>query len=774
MSKEPSAAASAVVAWTNDLQADFEQIVRVGEECISEHEVKALLTKKQANATQVEAAAAATTPSSSCPIILYDGFEPSGRMHIAQGVFKAMNVNRLTSLHTCDARFVFWVADWFALMNDKMGGSLEKIQTVGHYLIQVWKAAGMNLAKVDFKWASIEITQHANIYWPMMLDIARRFNVTRIKKCCQIMGRLEGTLSAAQVLYPLMQCTDVFFLKADVCQLGVDQRKVNMLAREYCEAAGRKVKPIILSHHMLYGLKAGQEKMSKSDPNSAVFMEDSADDVERKILSAYCPSRLETLEGVERDTTVTDTTDHNDVEDAGKASMHLTVDNLKNPCLDYIHHIIFSAPNATFTADEIVYKDYASVEAAFLSGDMSEDSLKRGLIDALNHLLEPVRSHFINDPEAKRLLECVQQYKKDSVTTVTEQQTVRRLDLVKLGKVAPDSHLVFAPLPTASPSLQDSVHLIALLKHGTESENGNDTANTPDSQTPIILFLSDWSARVCNACQADVKAITAYYTILLASLKALDAGLMSRVQVVWQSEAILADPSNYWISVINVGRHFSLNKVMGAQMQDSECVGLVIARLMRVADVVGIAPKILVMLDHDADSIVVTELVEDFYNDKLAKELTLPVVALTMGAIIRLQAERESEALVLENDEYYILDDPKVHGKSKLKKAFCEPGNISFCPPIQLSSVFAINGAAKQLVVSRSPDNGGDVVYQNVQALESDFCSGALHPGDLKASVATVMVAVLEQLSTELKQADAAKAAKDLKAYQKKAAKSKK
>ena len=25
---------------------------------------------------------------------LYDGFEPSGRMHIAQGVFKAMNVNR--------------------------------------------------------------------------------------------------------------------------------------------------------------------------------------------------------------------------------------------------------------------------------------------------------------------------------------------------------------------------------------------------------------------------------------------------------------------------------------------------------------------------------------------------------------------------------------------------------------------------------------------------------------------------------------------------------
>ena len=28
--------------------------------------------------------------------VCYDGFEPSGRMHIAQGVFKMINVNRLT------------------------------------------------------------------------------------------------------------------------------------------------------------------------------------------------------------------------------------------------------------------------------------------------------------------------------------------------------------------------------------------------------------------------------------------------------------------------------------------------------------------------------------------------------------------------------------------------------------------------------------------------------------------------------------------------------
>lgn len=39
--------------------------------------------------------------------IAYDGFEPSGRMHIAQGVMKALNVNKLTQ---CGVRFKFWCA----------------------------------------------------------------------------------------------------------------------------------------------------------------------------------------------------------------------------------------------------------------------------------------------------------------------------------------------------------------------------------------------------------------------------------------------------------------------------------------------------------------------------------------------------------------------------------------------------------------------------------------------------------------------------------------
>jgi tyrosyl-tRNA synthetase len=35
---------------------------------------------------------------------------------------------------------------------------------------------------------------------------------------------------AAQIFYPCMQAADIFNLNADIAQLGMDQRKVNVLA----------------------------------------------------------------------------------------------------------------------------------------------------------------------------------------------------------------------------------------------------------------------------------------------------------------------------------------------------------------------------------------------------------------------------------------------------------------------------------------------------------------------------------------------------------------
>lgn len=332
--------------------------ISVGEEVITPEELRALFDARDH------------------PIV-YDGFEPSGRMHIAQGVLRAINVNKLTQ---CGCLFKFWVADWFAQLNGKMGGDLKKIQTVGMYMIEIWKVIGMDMTNVRFLWASEEINSHADEYWSRVMEIARMNNLPRIQRCCTIMGRKDNEeMTAAQIFYPCMQCADVFFLKADICQLGMDQRKVNMLAREYAKDKKMRFSPIVISHHMLMGLKEGQEKMSKSDPDSAIFMEDSVQDVNRKIKKAFCPPEV--------------------VE--------------KNPIVDYAKNIIiayYGAITITGNGESVEYSNSADLERDYLAGRIHPGDLKTAVAEALNRILEPVRAHF-SAGEPKKLLEKVRSYK---------------------------------------------------------------------------------------------------------------------------------------------------------------------------------------------------------------------------------------------------------------------------------------------------------------------------------------------------------------------------
>ncbi|KAL6654316.1 hypothetical protein ACP70R_007781 [Stipagrostis hirtigluma subsp. patula] len=198
------------------------------------------------------------------------------------------------------------------------------------------------------------------------------------------MGRSEkDALTAAQIIYPLMQCADIFFLKVDICQMGMDQRKVNVLAREYCEAIGRNNRPIILSHltDMLPGFKEGQQKMSKSDPSSAIFMEDDETQVNSKIGEAFCPPNI--IEG--------------------------------NPCLEYIKYIIFP----WFGSFEVLreeatggsnYNGMEELVADYGSGALHPAHVKPALAKAINQILQPVRDHFNSNSDAKVLLNTIKGY----------------------------------------------------------------------------------------------------------------------------------------------------------------------------------------------------------------------------------------------------------------------------------------------------------------------------------------------------------------------------
>lgn len=343
-------------------------IKQVGEEIITEEDLKKLL-------------------SSGEKLIAYDGFEPSGQMHIAQGIFRTINVNKMTKT---GVQFKMLVADWHAWANKKMGADLEKIKTVGKYFIEIWKAAGLDLENVEFVWAS-DLVKDSN-YWKLVLQIAQTNSLNRFIRTAEIMGREESMdLTAAQIIYPCMQTADIFTLGAKITQLGMDQRKVNVLAREIGPQLGYW-KPVIVSHHILLGLgKPGQSiaerKMSKSNPDSAIFMNDSTEEVFRKIKKAWCP------EGEIKD----------------------------NPILEYCRYIIFESLDKLGTSNFkverkvefggiIEFSSYTDLEKDFAEKKIHPEDLKTAVADYLNRLLEPVRKHFEENQEAKKLLEKVQSY----------------------------------------------------------------------------------------------------------------------------------------------------------------------------------------------------------------------------------------------------------------------------------------------------------------------------------------------------------------------------
>ena len=327
--------------------------------------------------------------------LAYDGFEPSGQAHLAFGVFRPLIFKELMKT---GIRFIFFLADWHAWINNKMGGDMERIRKVGEYFIEVWKAAGVE-KNAKFLWASDIMDSE---YWKKVVLVAKNTPVKRATRALTIMGRKEGEmLETAQYFYPMMQTADIFQLDVDITQLGLDQRRANILAREIAPKL-RWRKPVVVSHHMLMGLQGikqpeGYEKedrkadamisskMSKSKPQSAIFMHDSGDDIRKKINSAFCePKNIE-----------------------------------NNPILDYAKHIIFRA-HGEFTIErdqkfggDASFNAYEDLELAFWKGQLHPQDLKNAVAEKLDMLIKPVREHFEKNKKARELYEFV---KRQDVT----------------------------------------------------------------------------------------------------------------------------------------------------------------------------------------------------------------------------------------------------------------------------------------------------------------------------------------------------------------------
>lgn len=304
------------------------------------------------------------------PLTHYIGFEISGYVHIGQGLMSALVIKDLQAL---GVKCTIWLADWHTAINNKLDGTKETAARIGRgYFTEAMKACllvvGADPEAVNFRLASDWYAKDNTRYFETLVNVARHTTIARAMRSISIMGKETGEEGElATLLYPAMQAADIFFQDIDIAHASMDQRKAHVVMRDVASAVmPGKPKPIAI-HHPLIDSLSGDAKMSKSKPDSAVFIHDSEEDITRKIKKAFCEEK---------------NTD-------------------KNPPLNWAKNILFWNRTSPFVIERkeehggtVEFETCEELEAAFGYGDVHPMDLKTAVTKEIVKLLAPARAHF--------------------------------------------------------------------------------------------------------------------------------------------------------------------------------------------------------------------------------------------------------------------------------------------------------------------------------------------------------------------------------------------
>ncbi len=312
----------------------------------------------------------------------YIGLEISGFLHLGSLISTGFKINDFLK---AGVNCTIFLADWHTMINDKLGGDWDTITKVSKYYADAFKLVcpGANIV------LGSDLYDSRKEYWKEFMEFTKHMSIKRTMRTLTIMGRSEdeSKIDLAKLLYPPMQAVDIHSLDLDIVHSGMDQRKIHMLVREVFPKMNWKV-PVAVHHKLLPGLtKPGEQepafldlnsggdltlndggklilnKMSKSDPNSGVFIHDLDDEIKKKISKAWC-------------------------EEANTQN---------NPLLEIAKTVIFHEFNEMKVerpekfGGNVDYTDYNQLESDFAAKKLHPTDLKQTVGNYLVKVIEPIR-----------------------------------------------------------------------------------------------------------------------------------------------------------------------------------------------------------------------------------------------------------------------------------------------------------------------------------------------------------------------------------------------
>lgn len=354
------------------------------------------------------------------PIRHYIGFEISGQIHVGTGIMTAIKVKKLQE---AGVKCSIWLANYHTWLNGKLDGKKESIKKFNEqYFIPVFakcfEACGCEVAQIDF-WSAEDLyygrQAQGRHFWDFMMKVAKNLTLSRVNKSVTVTGKQAGEAVEFGVLcYPVMQVADAFFMQTHLVHAGLDQRKCHVLMREVAskmdegfdlKIGSQAIKPIAMHHPLLLSLGVGAEqtggrmsaevsesaKMSKSKPDSAIWVHDSREEIARKLKKAYCPMPRVGQQTPEE----------------------IATEQEWNPMLDWCKKMIYPAgkqieiKRKAEWGGDVIYPRYDELYQDYCGGKVHPMDLKNGVTTCLATWFEPIREFVETNGEGLEFLKSV-------------------------------------------------------------------------------------------------------------------------------------------------------------------------------------------------------------------------------------------------------------------------------------------------------------------------------------------------------------------------------
>lgn len=336
------------------------------------------------------------------PLRHYIGFEISGEIHLGTGI---QCMAKVADFQKAGVECTLFLADWHSWINDKLGGNIELIRSMayGYFaegLKACLKAVGGDPEKVNVVLGS-DLYRNKPEFWTTFIEVCKNTTLKRIMRSITILGRAEGeSVDFAKLCYPPMQVADIYALGVNLAHAGNDQRKAHVIALDTAnqiktnpllDPEGNVITPLAVHHHLLIGLgkppmwpidpERIQEvwtsmKMSKSKPDTAVFITDEPEEIARKIKKAFCPE--------------------------GETGF--------NPVLDWAKNLIYALGRGPVRIERkpewggnVEYSTYEELALAFGNKELHPMDLKAAVAASIADLLAPVRERFAQEDTRQAL-----------------------------------------------------------------------------------------------------------------------------------------------------------------------------------------------------------------------------------------------------------------------------------------------------------------------------------------------------------------------------------